>query len=257
MTLVVRTRINTILIIVATIILAVLVMLNISSIRHRVFSVPKGVQYTIIVLSIYTLAVTSIIALISIRLQFEKTQPVPLAYILCFVAACFLEEVRLLTPIFNLWKATQVSIIIARVILFARFLTPLSLLFASIYNKASQRQYTFQNIIIILIASAFVASIFPLDTMHPNPLGYIDFALNKTLTVTRYILFVLAILCQLVDYIQNTTKYSFPYALTLLSTGYITLCKTQTLSSLVIGTVAFVLGGILYLVDLHRQTLAS
>lgn len=208
----------------------------------------------IVILSVFTLAFMALILLVYIKIEFEKTQSTEVVYFLFFAVACLVEVARLAFPIFSLWdNRSGLAFTSTKIVMAARIFCPLSLLFASLYNKAEQRQYTEQNILVLFVVSIYFAFIYPLNTQKVLPLCYLEVAFPKLFTFACYAVFVLTILTQIVDYTKDNTKYSFPYGLTLLCTGYMFLCKSLTIIQYVLGTIFFAAGSLLYLKDLHKQ----
>lgn len=211
-------------------------------------------NFSAIIMSIFSFVLLSVVLLIYIKLEFEKTQSTEVVYFLIFCVACSLESVRIIFPAFNLWTHSQsLAATVTRLLLVSRLLAPMSLLFSAVYNKVELRQYTEQNIIILLVLSAFLASVYPLNSQEISCFCYIECGQKWLFMTMRYSLFVLTIATQVVDFLQDSAKYSFPYGLTLLCTGYMFLCKALNYLYLAIGVVFFLIGAYLYLRDLHRQ----
>lgn len=188
-----------------------------------------------------------------IKIEFEKTQSAEVVYFLLFLLALLAECLRLAFILTDLWTLTTTDkIIMTKALLAFRIIAPMSLLFAVIFNKGASRDAIEQNSFLLIVAAFFIAYIYPINTQSSEQLGNFRCAYSTLFMVARYAIFVMAVASQIIDFLRDPMKYTFPFALTLLCTGYMLLGKADTLWMTVTGSVLLFIGGIFYLKDVHK-----
>lgn len=212
------------------------------------------VSFLPVLISIVFLTFFATIMLLYIKIEFEKTQCPEVIYFLLFLFALLLEASRLAFPFLNLWDVNvNNALAVSKIVLCSRILAPLSLFFATIYNKTLSRQYVEQNIFILFVLSIFLTVAFPFNTQKALILCYFECSYKTLFIISQYTILALTLLSQVVDFIVEREKFTFPYALILLCIGYLTLTRTVTYLQLVVGCPLLVSGCILYLKDLHKR----
>ena len=211
-----------------------------------------------IVLSIFLFLLYVFISLLYIKIQFEKTQSNEIIYFSMFLIGCGFEVVRLAFPVMDLWqRASSVSILITRIVIFARSLAPLGLLFASVYNSAEYRQYSEQNVLIIFIGSLCLAMFAPLNTAEILPLCRIKIGYELMFKTVQSIILGIAVAAHIAKAVAAKTKVSLPIAVLCITAGYFILCNVYNYLFLVIAGAAMISGSFIYLKDLHNKYLWS
>lgn len=224
-----------------------------SSIHNSFFT---RMNYQAIVLSIFVFIIYSFFFFLYMDISFENTQSTEIIYFSLFLASCLFESIRILFPFMNLWNyPSSTALIITRVLLAARFLGPLCLLFLVIYSNFESRQYVEQNIVILLAAATGGAICCPLDNNIILPSGYIQPGLENYLNILRISTLSISLLSQIIKSYQSNLKSKFTIGFAFLIIGYIMMVHTYNYALLISGTVFIFSGTIFFLKDLHSQYL--
>lgn len=248
MTIKIRNKINMIFIFFALAALILALVLTAFS-----YSLGAVVMNENVLLAVLSCVVIANIFFLYIKVEFEKTQSTEVVYFLLFLLALLAECARLAFILTDLWALTvSDKITLTKILLAFRIIAPMSLLFAVIFNKTGSQDTIEQNSFLLIVAAFFIAYIYPVNTQSTATLGVLNCAYSKLFMVARYAIFVMAVASQIIDFLHDPTKYTFPFALTLLCTGYMLLGKAATLWMAVTGSALLFVGGIFYLKDIHK-----
>ncbi|MBR7064735.1 MAG: hypothetical protein IKI31_06295 [Treponema sp.] len=213
-------------------------------------------QFWAVVASLFVFLIYVPITVFFLFLEFEKTHSNEVIFFAFFLIGCLAETIRLCIPLFNLWHSfSLVSIIPARAILFARILSPLSLLFLTIFSEPEHRQLVERNIVILTVISIMAAIIFPLNTMVILPSFCMQCGDEKLYFTIRILMLLLAIAAIFVKSNHIGSDYKNALYFTILSIGYFLCTQSFSFVMLAISAVFFIAGTILYLTNLHKQYL--
>ena len=186
------------------------------------------------------------------NIEFENTQSTEIIYLSIFLIACLTEAARLLFPFFNLWGSNiSLSIYASNIVLFGRILAPLSIFFMALFTKTESRQYIEQNIMILIVISAYLTMVLPLDTTSTQALGFFNCGYFTFFKYTRIAIFMAAIITQAILAVQDKTRQRVTLRLSLICTGYIILCDAYNFLMTIAGATLLFLGTLFYLKNIH------
>ena len=190
------------------------------------------------------------------NIEFENTQSTEIIYLSFFLIACLTETARLFFPFFNLWNSNvSLAVYSSNVVLFGRILAPLSLFFMTLFAKTESRQYIEQNIIILIVISAYIIMILPLDTTSPQVLGFFKCGYFMFFKYIRLLILIAAIITQTIFTAQDKNRQRFTIRLSLICAGYMILCNTYNFLMAALGATGIFIGTILYLKSIHSMYL--
>ena len=228
---------------------------QIPALRFQEFFIFRYSRICIFV-SVFSLLVYTLIFLITIGVQFEKSQSSEIIFMMIFFAGCFTEAFRLLFPLANLWETGQTLAVIAtRFILAGRIASCMSLFFMASYSRAEYRQFVERNIMIILVVALIFAVAYPVNTNVILPEGRLAWGLSYLVTGTKAGLLSLAVLSQALESLKEKTSFRLTVGIFLIAVGYSLLHSAYNFFMLALGIASLVLGTIIYVKKLHRQYL--
>ncbi|MBQ9630139.1 MAG: hypothetical protein IJR49_00925, partial [Treponema sp.] len=129
------------------------------------------------------------------------------------------------------------------------------LLFLTLFSESEQRQLVERNIIILLVISVMAASLFPLNTMVILPSFCMQCGDEKLFFSIR--IFVLLIACSSIFVKAKNLGHDIKnfIGFTTLALGYFLCCSTFSFVMLVLSSLLFVVGTIIYIKELHTHYL--
>lgn len=211
-----------------------------------------------VVLAIFVFIVYVCVTLLYIHVEFEKTQSSEVVYFSLFLIACSLEAARLLFPLFDLWqRASSIAVLSTRIVIFARTLAPLSLLFASVYSSPEYRRYTEQNVLILFIAALSLSMFAPLNTANILFVCRIKIGYETMFKIVQCIVLVIAVTAHITTSVVAGKQKKLPAAVVFITAGYSILCGAASYLMLAAGSAALISGTYLYLKNLHKKYLWS
>lgn len=244
------------------------VILLVYTISSGIFTFPENTQqkiffqftsnkYTFIsaVISIFIFMLYVSTITICFVILFEKTHSTEIIFFSMFLIACLFESFRILIPFMNLWNSfSLIATISGRAVIFGRMLAPISLLASVVASSSEQRQNVERNIAILVILSLISTWFLPLDSTHPSvtcifPCGSIVFSSVRVLIIAT------VATSQILNTISFGMGMQYAVSLIVLSVGYLVLCITFSIFTLVFGTLLLSSGSALYLKNLHAQYL--
>ncbi len=213
-------------------------------------------NFQAVVISIFILILYSFAFFLYLNISFEKTQSTEIIYFSLFLTGCLVEGIRILFPLMNLWTSSSISMIfITKILLLARFFSPLCLLFLVIYSSYESRQYVEQNVVILFFSAAGGAICCPLNTNSVLPIGYIQTGLQNQFFFLRIIILLIALISLIIKTNQAHLNHKYAIGFAFLIIGYLMLIQTYNFALLFSGTAFLISGTILFLKDLHSQYL--
>ncbi|MGP1458377.1 MAG: hypothetical protein ACTTKL_03610 [Treponema sp.] len=209
-----------------------------------------------VALSVFVFTVYVFVSLLYVYVEFEKTQSTEVVYFSLFLIGCSLEAARLLFPLLDLWqRVSSVAVLSSRIVIFARTLAPLSLLFASVYSSSEYRQYTEQNVLILFIAALSLAMFAPLNTAEILPVCRIKTGYEPMFKTVQFLILGIAVAAHITKSAVSGKQKKLPAAVVLISAGYVILCSADNYIALAAGSAALISGTFLYLKNLHNKYL--
>lgn len=213
-------------------------------------------NYIAVISSIFVSLIYIFVSLMSINVEFEKTQSTEIIYFSVFLFGFLLEFLRLFFPILNIWtNCGRMTSLITRSVIFGRTLSALSLLFTIIYSNFENRQYVEQNILTLIAASIFIAATIPLNTGVILPVGLVQLGFGNLIKILLLTIMAVAILALIIKSTQNHFSKQLVTGFILLIAGYNVLIEGYSILTAAIGTLALFYGTFSYLKSLHSQYL--
>ncbi|MBQ9537838.1 MAG: hypothetical protein IJU95_01090 [Treponema sp.] len=211
---------------------------------------PFAVCASILTLNAYVLIVTLVV-----YLSFEKTQSLETVYFLGFLLSCMAESTRLFVPMASISLAPPSTIaVITRIVAGARVLAPLSFLFAELFSDTESRLFVERNFLIMLLASACIGMMIPLDTSSYTSIFTYRWGMNEIFHMSRLLLVcstVAAVVCKLSqNYSAETVHQGIGFLISIC--GYFILGNSDSFILAAIGAAALFAGTIYYLKSMHQ-----
>lgn len=204
------------------------------------------------VISVFVFLLYTLVSLIVVGVKFEKSQSSEIIFLTIFFIGCFLESSRLFFPLLNLWtEHDSVATLSTRIALAGRTIAILSILFSSLYSKASYRQYIERNILIIIVLGIIFGIIYPLNSSINYPSGRLGVGFPRLFAWSECAILLLGIISLVIDSVANDVSFMIPLGMFFISCGYLILSCAYNIFLLSLGSVLLVLGTILYLNKLH------
>lgn len=224
--------------------------------RHAVrpfyFSLKSGFLFSqnfiSVIVSIFIFSAYVPITLSIILRLFEKTQAMEIVFYAVFLLGCFMEQARMLMPLFDLWKTYTVLLnTIGRIVICGRMLAPLSLFFIPVFTELKHRQDFTQNIILAILIAVFTGLLMPLDASKTTSTCTVVWSYEEIFFAVRLLLFIASVICfkgkgNLVGYI-------------ILFAGYSCLCIADSIAVLSAGAVLLIAGTYRFIVAYHKMYL--
>ena len=185
---------------------------------------------------------------------FEKTQCTEVIYFCVFLIGCLLECCRLMVPLFGLWKTSSTMLILAsRTMLMGRFLAPLGMVAAAVFNETSQRQNVERNCILLLIVALGSALLYPLDTTHFTTTCSVLWGMRTLLKTMRIALYLVTIASMALGAYTKSSHESRNSVIgcAIFMGGYFVLCMADCYMVLSLGASLLVGGTAYYLRTIH------
>ena len=212
-------------------------------------------SFPAVITSIFILALYSTVSSFSAFWGFEKTQTLELSYFPVFLISCILECTRLGLSVFYTWQtSSSYLLVLGRIIIVARILAPLSLLFASLFNQAGHRQDTSRNILILFLASISTGLFYPLNSNFTFSTCTVVWGYRTFFIVIRALIVILTLSTFVISGIVHSTKQSFYLAsgCAVMLTGYFMLISADCWLFTILGTAFLIPGTVWYLTSLHK-----
>lgn len=232
-------------------------------------SVPENKQYLFlqdffltkynlysVIIGIFLLLIYCFTALLSINVEFEKTQSSEIIYFVFFLLGLTVEFHRLFFPLKDLWfNSTNASILVTKAVLFGRTVCPLALLFSVIYSNFESRQYIEQNIVGLTVASIFVATLIPVNTSVILPTGRLQYGFGNMYEIMTISILITALVSQFFKNLTSHTSLKLSFGFLILIAGYLVMQIAYNIFFNGLGIILLCYGTFMYLKALHQQYL--
>ena len=186
---------------------------------------------------------------------FEKTRSQEIIFFFTFLIGCLLEQLRIFFPLHGMWKTSSVSLIyFGRIIIMGRSLAFLSSLFLALFSGPEHRTDMERNVLILVLLSAVIGYLYPLDTMITTSSFMVKLGYGKMFRIGRLIIVSLAIISLFVSSYSTEEKgLKECIGFLLLYIGYLILVECDSYIPAGTGLVILTTGTILYLKPLHTR----
>ena len=212
-------------------------------------------SFPMTICSIFILLFFVIIAGIFAIMHFQKTQSTELIFFFAFLGGILCEAFRILIISLGLWVTFSDSLLIlGKLILFGRVMAALSFFFASLLSETSRRNEVERNFLMLIVISALIAAITPLNTARITSTGMATIGFSKMYTTFKITIIVLCALMFLYNAIREE-KPSFNWlsaSFLVLFMGYEIMTNSDCAITTVTGTLLLYLGTTQYLLTLHK-----
>ena len=211
------------------------------------------------VFSAFFFLLYTIITLFLIFFRFEKTQSPEIFYFCGFLISCLLEGARILIPFFGLWQTYSSTLLfIGRLILFGKFLAPMSILFTTLFSNSDQQQDAEKHFVVTIIAGAIISILLPLNTSRISSVNTVCWGFPKMFFALRATIFAVAIFSAFVKIFAKSNLASSriltrqAFSISFLSLGYALLASADNYLLLVVGIFLLFIPTVCFLRDTHR-----
>lgn len=194
---------------------------------------------------------------LAVYLMFEKTQAIEISYFSGFLIGCCFEGTRLLICVKDFLPSSWFLLFMARIVLTGRILCPMSLLFAAILRENEQRQNFERNFLIMLIVSAFLGLVLPMNSLEFSTTCTILCGYRGILIIYIIVVVLATALTLFMHYHQSKSNSSalILASYVLMMIGYLILCNADNYFCLAVGVAMFSSGSMGYLKGLHSSYL--
>ena len=190
----------------------------------------------------------SLFFLFWIFVRFEKTQSPEIFYFCLFLCSTLCEAFRLFVPLFALWQTySDTLLLIGRIILFGKFLAPISLLMSSLFTSENQMQDFEKNYTIVITVGIAFTLLVPLNTSHISTTCAIIWGFSKPFFAIRTLIFITAIISALIK--RQTKNY---ISLSLIIVSYSILASADNLLFFITGSTLLFISTHRFLADTHK-----
>lgn len=213
-------------------------------------------RYSCVVLGICLQNVYICLTSIFILRSFIKTQASEVFYFELFLLACLFDSGRILIPLFHISKTYSASLlIIGNMTLFARILAPLSL-FAMILPYEKDLHKNLEQIgLILVITSAFLASIIPLNTAIIEPNFNVAHSYNFTIKIATIVIHIINALTLVLHNIKKETSQFTTIGYIFIAAGNLLVFNCFNLLNLILGLFFLCTGTFIFFRTVHKYYL--
>lgn len=195
---------------------------------------------------------------IYVLIGFEKTQSYEVVYFFYFLASCLMESIRIILPLTGIWRNFLPLLeIIGRIVYCARFMAPLTFLFASLFSETEFRQIMNRNILTIILLSIFAAMIVPIDTVRLTSTCTLIWGFKLTFVILRILIFVATLASMFINAYQkdNAELKRAAVGYIFIALGYSVLILCDNFVFLGISIPCLAVGTVVYMQGIHNTYL--
>lgn len=269
MTIKVRNRINIALFLISTVFLVCNICFLVFQILKNEFSIislfsdigsSKSIltEYNIIYpfISIIFLNIYVCTSSYSLYRSFEKTQASNIIYFNLFLTGCLANCFRIFIPsLISHGTFSNLIIILGNIIVYAKLIIPISILYTTIMEDSDKKHNTEQNIFIIILSAIFFAGIIPINSAKINPNLTIDHSLKSILNLYSIVTILLSLISLYLKNLKNQNSQKTTIGLIFISIGLIFIFDSINLLKLILGTLSLSFGTFYYIHELHKEYL--
>lgn len=220
---------------------------------HRYF--PFSASFPLALAAIFFTSLYVTVNLFILNLGFIKTQALEITYFAIFLLGLQVESLRLLLPLFGLWRTTSsLLILIGRTVIAGRMLCTLSLFLSSLFSESRDSTYIERNFLIILLVSVGVGAFIPMDTSVTTTTCAVMWGLRGAFLGIRIFIMIATLVSMTVSAYQrfNPQLKGMIIGYALVMFGYITIISADCLFLFILGSSTLTVGTVFYLWNLHK-----
>ena len=199
----------------------------------------------------------SLFFLFWIFVRFEKTQSPEIFYFCLFLCSTLCESFKLLVPLFALWQTYSNNLLfIGRLILFGKFLAPISILMSSLFSTETQMQDFEKNYTIVITLGAAFSLLIPINTSQISTTCAISWGFYNEFFLFRTLIFITAFISSVLKGINKTFTPSaltvrLSFSLLLIILSYALLASADNLLFLIAGSTLLFISTLRFLTNTH------
>ncbi|MCQ2242177.1 hypothetical protein [Treponema sp.] len=189
---------------------------------------------------------------------FEKTSSLEILFFIGVIISGIAEETRLLIPVLNLWNSSsKLLIFLGRIGVIARVLTPLSLLFSSLFSSSDQLENAERNIFFLFAISCAFGFFYPINSNEITSNCTVLYGMKTLFGVIRILILVTTVITTFINsnmsgnFREDIHGYGKCLGMILFSAGDIVLLLCDSVPVLTIGIILYSTGCTLYLKEMH------
>lgn len=208
--------------------------------------------------SILFLGISAPIIAYSIFRGFEKTSSLEILFFTGIIFSIILEETRLFIPVFHLWNSSSKLIIfLGRIGVISRILTPISLLFASLFSNNDQLENSERNLFCLFVISIAIGFFYPINSNEISSTCTVHYGMSHLFFIIRILIFTITVLTTFINshisgnFREDIHIYEKCFGIVIFFTGLNILQFCDSIPLLFIGITLYSFGCILYLKKLH------
>lgn len=213
-----------------------------------------------VVASVFVLSLAAPVLSFIIFKRFEKTPSLEVFFFCGFLIGCLSECMRLIIPLFDLWKTYSIFLVaVGRIVICGRILAPLSLFFAAAFSGTDYRQDAERNFMILIIVAIVMGLLFPLDTGHTTSTCTVLWSFRTPFMLMKLGLMAATFsLLAVESHVKNSSDHlKAAIGITILEAGYFMLCSADCYILAAAGTVLLGYGAYRYLTSIHNMYMWS
>lgn len=215
-----------------------------------------NVRFSCVVLGICIQNIYICLTTMFILRSFVKTQSSEVFYFLLFLTACLFDSGRILIPLFHISKTYSSSLlIVGNMTLFARLLAPLSLFTMVLPYEKDMHKNVEQIGLILLILSAFLAAIIPINTATIEPNFNVAHSYNTTIKIATILIHIINTITLLLQNLKRETRQFTTLGYILIASGNLLTFNCYNLFSLIAGPIFLISGTFIYFRTVHKYYL--
>ena len=190
-----------------------------------------------------------------ILVYFEKTNLHEISYFGIFLLTCLVEGLRIVVPLFTLWKDNSgLMLIISRLVFFSRISSSIIMLSIALMNQDSREHHSTRSNLFLLLFISILTCVIPINSMQILSTCFYPYAYYNSFVFLRVLFIALTVF----TYYITSAKYGIPeykktalYTL-MLMTGQFFLQEGDSVLYISTGGFLFYFGTYLYLKNIHH-----
>ncbi len=214
---------------------------------------PNSVIIACFLLLFYVPFISSVILV-----YFEKTNLHEISYFGIYLLMCLIEGLRIVVPLFTLWKDNSwIMIIISRLVFFSRVSSSIIMLSIALLNQDSHEHHAKHSNLFILLFISILTCVIPINSMQILSTCFYPYAYYSSFVFLRIFFIALTVFTYYmisVKYGITEYKKSALYML-MIMTGQFFLQEGDSVLYITTGGFLFYFGTYLYLKNIHHYYL--
>lgn len=204
--------------------------------------------------SLMFFAVSAPLLSIIIHHGFAKTSSLEILFFIGFIISCMLEESRILIPLLSLWNSSSgLLVFIGRIIVGARILGPLSILFATLFSSNDQLENAERNMFFLFAISCIFGFFYPVNSTEIYSNFSVGYGMKHLFDSIRIMVLLTTVLTTCAEGYKRGLASVFAKAggVIILFAGTIFLLYCDSFLFLTAGILLYSIGSTIYLKTMH------